>query len=177
MGGLEGRFLALIKNLEEEKRLADKRAKQLFDLTKAIQTTAKARAYLSSDQLNIPNETGTPVQLNAETYDPGGNFASYEFTAPVPGYYLIRGQISYKSSSVVADKRYGAFLRVNGASVTAAIAHSSHANTVSVPVMDIRYVAQGETIDLMAYHWAGVGTVDIYGQEWYTFLTIHLISI
>lgn len=32
MGGLEDRLLILIKELEEEKRLADKRAKQLFDL-------------------------------------------------------------------------------------------------------------------------------------------------
>ena len=30
MGGLEGRILTLIKNLEEEKRLADKRARQLY---------------------------------------------------------------------------------------------------------------------------------------------------
>lgn len=32
MGGLEDRLLILIKELEEEKRLADKRAKQLYDL-------------------------------------------------------------------------------------------------------------------------------------------------
>lgn len=50
-------------------------------------------------------------------------------------------------------------------------------NYFPVPVSDKLYVAEGETIDLRAYHNAGVDTPDIIGQEDLTYLTIHLLSI
>ena len=84
MSGLEDRLLTLIKELQEEKRLADKRAKQLFK---------PDCAFLAGIQTTISNVTGdnssyTPV-WDTEHFDLGGNFLSTTFTAPVDGKYLF----------------------------------------------------------------------------------------
>ena len=183
MSGLEGRFLALIKNLEEEKRLADKRAKQLFDLIanlpQTYKTTAKARAYLSSTQYNIPDNTVTKVLLDAETYDPGGNFdadgVDSEFIAPVPGYYGIKGQVHWTSAPAGS---YRSYIYINGANKVQHIIKTTTATSyVSNLVSDVLPVGLGESIDLRCKQMTGVATGDISGAETLTYLTIHLLSL
>lgn len=119
MSGLEGRLLALIKNLEEEKRLADKRTVQLFNLIvnlpQTYKTTSKARAYLSSNQNNIAHNTLTKVLLDAETYDPGDNFdivTNHEYIARISGYYSIKGQVQWTVSPAGI---YYSCIYINGA--------------------------------------------------------------
>lgn len=89
MGGLEERFLAVIKELQEEKRLADKRAKQLYDLTGGEDRPA----FLVGVDANISNVTGDntsyKVAWSVERFDRGGNFLSTTFTAPFDGKYIF----------------------------------------------------------------------------------------
>jgi len=139
----------------------------------------KARAYLSAQQSNIVDATATKVLLNAETYDPGGNFdadgVDSEFIAPISAYYLIHGQITW--INVVVAKRYRACINIEGVQKARAISQSSMANHISAVVTDVLYVAAGESIDLRAYHQAGVDTPDIEGGQDSTYLTIHILSI
>ncbi len=143
-----------------------------------IRTDSRARAYLGTDQLNIADATYTQVLIDTENYDSGNNFniGTYEFVAPVTGFYLAIGQITYKA--VIADKRYLAILRT---SVPAYIAissnQSSHTDWVVTVVSDVVYLVAAQTLRLYCYHNAGVGTVDIQSGTQYTFFNIHLLSI
>lgn len=139
----------------------------------------KARAYLSGDQSNIVDDTITKVLLDAETYDPGGAFdadgVDSEYIAPVSGYYLIKGQIHWTAA---AAGTYRSSIYIEGAEKSRGnIKVTAEANYFAVPVSDVLYVAQGESIDLRARHNAGVDTPDIVGDEKLTFLTIHIQSI
>ena len=97
MSGLEDRFLALIKNLEEEKRLADKRTKQLYDRITALTGGEDKPCFLAYNSANDANETGdgTPftVEFDTEIFDQGGDFASPDLTVPIDGRYLLEGTV------------------------------------------------------------------------------------
>ena len=88
MGGLEERILTLIKDLEEEKRLADKRAKQLFKPSCAF------LAYNSANDASATGD-GTPFTalFDTEIFDQGVDFASPDFTAPIDGGYLLESTV------------------------------------------------------------------------------------
>ena len=139
----------------------------------------KARAYLADDQLNIADTTLTIVQLAHEHYDPGADFnvGTYSYICPVTGYYLIKGQVTYKNLD--ADKKYYAYIRIDGASEATHLAHAAAAENLSVSVNDLIFCNAGQAIQLGAYHAAGVGTVDVSGDAngWFTHLYIHLLSI
>jgi len=139
----------------------------------------KARAFLAADQLNIVDSTLTIVELADESYDPSADFnvGTYSYVCPVTGYYLIKGQITYKN--LVADKRYFAYIRIAAASRGAHLIHAAAAETLSVTVSDIILCNAGQEIQLGAYHIAGVDTVDIDGDAngWFTHLYVHLLSI
>jgi len=139
----------------------------------------KARAYLSSDQENLVDQTITLVNLDKESYDIGSDFdtTNHYFIIPVTGYYLIATQVRFKS--IITDSKYSAIVK-NGINVVCA--DSSHAsvagtNTVSSGVTDIVYCKAGDKITLWAYHNGGSNTVDIDSSLNQTFLTIHLLSV
>jgi len=140
-------------------------------------TTAKARAYRSGNQENLTSGSETTVQLNAESYDPGSNFntGTYLFTAPVSGYYLILAQITYVN--IVADKRYSTSIYIDSTLSSLSRMHSGLDDQLSIPASDILYVAAGSTIKLVALQSSGANTVDIYGLENRTFLSVHLLSL
>jgi len=139
----------------------------------------KARAYLADDQLNIADTTLTIVEFANEHYDPGADFnvGTYSYVCPVTGYYLIKGQITY--TNLVVNKRYYAYIRVDGASRTAHLAHAAITENLSIPITDVIFCNAGEEIQLGAYLNTGVGTVDIKGDAngWFTHLVVHLLSI
>ncbi len=137
----------------------------------------RARAYLSAAQLNITNNTWTKVLLNAETYDTGDDFASYKYTAPVTGYYLVIGSVSWVSASVVAAKEYGTAIYVNGALVAYTMAHASLAATLIPNVSDILYLTKDQYVELYCYNNSGVDTCDVSGGTSATFLAVHLLSV
>ena len=172
--GLEERILELLKQLGEETRLADKRAKQLYGFTA---TNIKASAYRSFEQSDIPTDTWIQVQLDSEIYDPGNNFADYKFIVPVNGIYSVKALVTFKS--VVASKSYMAGVKHNTVYKIAGRVHSSFVDWVS-PFISRDIKAQvGDTFGLYAYHNAGVNTVDIVGDAGglYTFMTVHILSL
>jgi len=136
-----------------------------------------ARAYLSATQEDIVNNTLTSITLNTESYDIGSNFSTVDnrFDIPVNGYYWVNANVIW--TSVVADKRYEAFLRNSTPSTLAySITHSSHAAVISQVVSCLRYFEAGDFIKLAVRHQAGVNTVDVLGGgDYYTFLEVVLI--
>lgn len=140
---------------------------------------ARARAYLSTAMANITSAAYTKVTLNAETYDPGSNFDSttnYRFTAPVSGYYHIRGQVMF-SNVTVADKLFIGSIYVNGASVADDYKHNSAAQSICVQPSCIVYLGAGDYIELYGRQDTGVNTVSILNNSKYTFLEVAFMSI
>lgn len=136
-------------------------------------TSIRCRAYLGTDQENISTDVFTKVLLNGETYDVGSCFSNYKFTAPITGYYFVTGAITYYS--LVADKIYNAVLRKNNAQIIIHAAQASRIGSLCVAFTDIVYLLATEYLELFAYHYAGVNTVDIEGQSVSTYLTISLL--
>jgi len=137
-----------------------------------------ARAYLSANQNDIVDSTHTKVLLNAETYDPGGNFdaANSKYIVPVDGYYFILGSLLWVNTSVVADRFYQIEIWVNAATKTVYSNHSSIVDYILVTVSDIIHLAANDEIELYCYHKAGVNTVDVYGHEYRTFMVVNLVQ-
>ncbi len=146
----------------------------------AVKTTAKARAYLATDQENLTNATATKVQLGTETYDLGSNFdnsSGYDFTCPVAGYYLAIGQVSWKDTDMVADKPYSGSIYKNAAEVAAMQGFTAAADEVfTCPVSTIIKCNANDTISLYAKHGAGNNNQDVNAGSQWTFLEVHLLS-
>lgn len=143
-----------------------------------VDTDAKCRAYLNTAQNNIPNATWTKVNLDTTAYDPGSNFdtTNHKYVVPVAGYYVIVGQIYFTTASVVADKKYYAGLRKNGATIAYNISHSAVADSFACNVIDITHCAASDYIELYVYHGAGVDTIDLGTGDVVTYMAVHLLS-
>lgn len=142
-------------------------------LLSSIQT--KARAYLSAPQINLVDGIWTKVLLDAESYDIGSNFASYKFTTPINGYYLIHGNILFVNT--IANKEYKVAIQVNDVSVYQGFYTTSITTYLSAPFSDTIYLEKDDYVELYAQSRAGVNTVDIFGRNDTTFITIHLLSV
>ena len=150
-----------------------------LDLTnKTIKTTAKARVYRVGVQHDIVHATPTKVLCGGENFDPGNNWdpvTNFRFTAPVTGYYSVTGAITYVST--VANKLYECHLCKNGAAFAKGAIWLPIASTVRVLCSDIVYLTATQYIELYANHYAGVDTVDVYGDVADTYIAIHLLSV
>lgn len=137
----------------------------------------KARAYLSADQEDLVSGAWTKVLLNAESYDLGANFdvGNNEYVARYSGYYTIQAAVRFKN--LLADKLFGAAIKVNGAFVNSSGWQHSGLNEIITPnLADRIYVAAGEDIELWAKQVCGVNTVDIAGAETDTYMTIDIAT-
>ena len=138
-------------------------------------------ARLSGNQENLTDSTWTTVTLNAEEFDVGGDFdaaGSNDFTVPVTGYYLLTSNVTFETTSVIADKRYASRLYKNGTTEIAnTFIHSSIASTISCQISNIVKLTATDTIVLQAIASAGVGTVDILAGRQYTYFSGHLLSV
>jgi hypothetical protein len=56
-----------------------------------------ARVYLGTNQTGLVDATATKILFDTETFDVGGNFASYKYTCPVAGYYLVTWRVNLQS--------------------------------------------------------------------------------
>lgn len=154
-----------------------------LNITKGGDTTnnvlnvqVKARAYLSAQQNNLPDNTATKVDFDTESYDTGGNFASGTFTAPVAGFYLVSGVVAF--TSVVANSRYIASIRKNGGSASStSVTIGNGTSNVYLSVSDILELSANDTIELYAQQASGGSSVDVLHGEFGTYLAIHLLSI
>ena len=74
----------------------------LLDKPTGTSGTTLSRAYRNTTNQAISDDSWTKVQLNAESFDIGGEFDSttnYRFTATTTGYYLVCGQIKITNSA------------------------------------------------------------------------------
>jgi len=140
----------------------------------------KARAYRSGTQSNIPNETLTKVLFNAETYDPNGDFdadgVDSRYIAPVSGWYLIHGQVSWLAYGEVG--LWELYIWAPGLFTRSVTRTTNVAEEFfSLSISDILYVEAGQAITLDAKQTTGTANPGIQGTENGTFLAIHRLSI
>jgi hypothetical protein len=66
----------------------------------------------SSATTSLPNNTTTNIALASESFDPGNNFASSQYTVPHTGIYLIQGTIRAVGTPT-ANSTLTGYIRVN----------------------------------------------------------------
>jgi hypothetical protein len=141
---------------------------------KSLQCMARCRAYLNNAQDNLVDSTETLVLLDAENYDSNNNFTGSLYTAPVNGYYSLKGSVGYKN--VVADKRYFAEIMIGGTVRSYSIHSFAVTGNHTVQVATDYYIEAGTTVGLYAQAIPGVNTVDLIPGIATTYLSIHLLS-
>ena len=143
-----------------------------------LTSTSQARAYLNTEQEDFTSGSWTQINLDAESYDIGGNYdhdgGGYDYTAPVTGYYIVCYGIQW--DDCVADKAYMGGIYVNGSIVSRTIQHTSHANDISCVGSDILYLTLNDSVELWGRQASGVDTVDVLNGTEKTFMSIHLLS-
>lgn len=145
-----------------------------MDLTYHVPKPAiGASAYLSSNQLNIPNSTWTKVDLDTESFDYGGNFANGKFTCPVDGTYWF--SVSAGGGSVSDTYRFLVALAINGTARTRQMANQSGGQYLSANVSNMKEFSAGNYLELYVWHSDTGDDVDIIGTNDYTFLTVWLM--
>ena len=143
---------------------------------KVLNTQCKCRAYKDgANQVDITDSTFVQVTLDSENYDVGGDFANNAFTAPVSGYYLIMGCVTW--TGLVASKLYVASIYIDNVEAVADYKHSALVQSLSCMPSGVFYVPSGKTVKLYAIHYAGANTPDIIKGSKYTYLCVHLLSI
>jgi hypothetical protein len=144
-----------------------------------IKNEVKARAYLGTDQLNVSSDTWFKVLLDTKNYDIGNDFdiVNHKFVVPTTGYYLIIGQVYFKTSSVIANKRYGCCIHKGADDISMNFNHSSTTQGIGINTVTISYLSINDEITLYAYQSSGVNTVDVNMGSHLNFLAIHLLSI
>lgn len=144
-----------------------------LEIGSANKTTAKARAYLGTDQ-TVATDTWTKINLDTETYDIGNNFNTTlkRFIAPVSGYYLILGTLLWKDP--VVDKNYYASIYINGSSV-AEFLEGSYSSWLKGITLDIRHLNKNDYVELYGFHTSGVDKT-AYSGTVFTYMSIHLLS-
>jgi hypothetical protein len=132
-----------------------------------------ARAYLNATLGTTVSVTETKINLDAESYDVGADFASYKYVAPVAGYYRLDGQIEF--DGLAADKVGAVMIRVNNATVARAYTpNGGYAGCTARTGITI-HLAAADYVELFYFH-NGATTVDIYGGAISTFLECTLVK-
>ena len=115
-----------------------------------------ARAYKNAAQ-TLTTNTNTRVDLDAESWDTGGNFDSttnYDYVVPVSGKYLICGQVGYPSFSA-GDVRCKCSIYVNNAIVFGSQDHSSFAALQFSAVAGVMDLTTADSVELWCWHTRG----------------------
>jgi len=141
----------------------------------AIQTTVKARAYLSSNEAIVAN-TLEKIICDTEDYDPGGNYDNTTgvFTAPIAGYYDI---IASAGFAVNTDQNTIA-VRIfkNASTLGAATQHGASGTVNQVWAVQTRLkLAAGDTVEMRVVNVTSNDTV-LSGTS-LTYFDIHLLSV
>lgn len=137
-------------------------------------STPRARAFAAVNQENLVNTTPTKVTLGTEDYDIGDNFTSSSFTAPITGYYKIKGSVTFLN--VVADKLYVGQIYKATASIKDDYVHASLAQSLTSKPEITTYLTAGDVISLYATSYSGDNTVDITLGSKYTSLEVEFIG-
>jgi len=141
--------------------------------------TVKMKAYLSANTGGLTNGTATIMPLNTEVYDTGSDFntTTYKFVAPVTGYYLVNGAVTFQPS--VVDKRYFAMVFVGANEMITGFAHSSLINIqLTANVSGMLYLQANDEVTLYGRSDSGDNNTIVIGAvERATRLDITLLSL
>jgi len=137
---------------------------------------AKARAHQSTSQ-SISDNTGTKVQLQSESYDPGSHFdtANYKYTvgSGEDGYYLLIGNVRYLNVS--ATGRYTAYIKVNAVDVVTSEVYAASGVYPGINTSTIYYLSANDYVELYTIQTSGSAQSLATGIH-NTFLAVTMIS-
>ena len=144
------------------------------------QIGALVRAYRATTVQTITTSTETLLEFNAESWDTGNNFASFYFTAPRTGYYMVTGQVTWPSTLAVG--RYDTRIYAGTLSSEALVAYVIHdqENTGGTGALvqvfsDVVYITSGQVIKIKVYQNTGANR-DITYNASQTFINIREIN-
>jgi hypothetical protein len=110
-----------------------------------------------SSNFSVTSHTVTQIQFNTETFDSGGNFASYTYTCPSAGKYFIMFRCIV--GSAVANTRYESWVGHNGTWGTYSVIFTAStpgaSTTVGHMTMGIRDLSANDTLSPYVWHTAG----------------------
>lgn len=135
----------------------------------------KVRAYLSSDQDNLVDNTWTKIGLNAETFDSKGEFdkdVNYRFTAKRD--CKVRAKLAVMFNDCGASKQYSIKVRKNGATdlTEVTIPSSDFEDYLSLQLDDEYELSQDDYLEAYARSNKGDNTADITGGPTKTYMVI-----
>jgi hypothetical protein len=142
--------------------------RKIIDLNDHTHDDIKCRVYLSANQ-SVGTGAWTKILLNTESYDVGKNFGAYKFIVPISKYYSVKASIAWLAP--VADKQYACAIWKNGATIVDSISHASHADTVTINVVDTVYLEKDDYLELYGYQAAG-SNKNASGGSKYTYMSI-----
>lgn len=136
-------------------------------------------AFLNDYQNNLEDNVWTRVDLNAEVFDPGGNFdvANYRYVVPYAGYYSFTGNIGF--INLIANKRYMVAVYNGGAKRVWVAYHASYTGACYGNATTTFHCNAGDYIYLYGNPDCGASTVDVFGHADYpeiTFLQGYLVQ-
>ena len=144
---------------------------------KMPETTTRARAYLATADQSVGTGAWTRIDLNAETYDDGGDFdhtVNHRYVAPVDGYYLCCGAIRWQATD---GSRFSAGIDINGTIHCFGQLSPGADNDLNITAgADVIKLAVGDTVELHGHQDSGVNKLVRAGSA-NTYLSVHLISV
>jgi hypothetical protein len=153
----------------------------LASLINTQQRNSIARAYLSADQTSFPDGVWTKINLNAESFDIGGNFdvSNYRYVIPVTGYYQVSWEIMFTNAGSVITIAQSA-VYVNGTLYSVGgkmVAATGQINAGGLPGSSIIYGVIGQYIELYGYlDTSDSSTSTIASAAYRTNMSINLVS-
>jgi len=139
------------------------------DLVKQRIDFVGAKATLAATQNVVNTDTWTQVNLDTEIYDIGSNFdvaTTYDFTAPVAGYYLIVGSIRWQTTKDTF--KYITAVALNNSLAVPLIIGEAQSSVTSglliASCTDIRHLDAGDILELWGQHNDGTANPDFFGD-------------
>ena len=122
------------------------------------QIGALVRAYRASPTQSITASTETLLEYNAESFDTGNNFASYTFTAPRTGYYMVSGQTTWQPIIGVGKYSTRIYAGTSGSEVLVSDAVHDQEDVggtiggLTQTFNDVVYITSGQVIKIKVWH-------------------------
>lgn len=147
------------------------------EATQPFRNWPHGRLHLGSTQEDIVNDTQTKVEIDtisASFVDGIEDVINYRITSGRAGLYLCFGQVAFENA--VIDKLYRALIFRNfgiGGSRRVGIQENFleyAGGIICVPVFGEVWLDTDDYVELYAYHFAGVNTVDLTAGEINTYL-------
>lgn len=181
---MEGVYQALNQNLTYAENLASKVVAFEFT-TPAAYGRPRVAARYTSDAQNSYGATDTVVDYEDADYDTHGAVttgASWKFTAPAAGYYMISGAVGFESASYSAGDLVWLMLYKNGSALSVLSfwrAQAAYTDFVYGAGAAVVYLDAGEYVDLRTQNERGstqtraasqymnisIASIELAGQE------------